>query len=71
MLRVSGLSFDGCLIDMFQIRCKLCVWCGVSGLAVAPVSAFNDELYVASVPVRLMKQVDRVIVCDDGSAGIP
>ena len=43
----------------------------MSGLAVAPVPAFNDEFYVASAPVRLMKQVDRVIVCDEGSAGIP
>jgi len=43
----------------------------VSGLAVAPVPAYGEELYVASAPVRLMKQVDRVFVCDDGSAGIP
>lgn len=43
----------------------------MSGLAVAPVFAFNDESCVASVTVRLMKRVDRVIVFDDGSAGIP
>ncbi len=43
----------------------------MSVLAVALASAFNEELYVASAPVRLMKQVDRVIVCDEGSAGIP
>jgi len=47
------------------------VWWGTSGLAVALASAFNDERCVASVLVRLMKRVDRVIVFDDGSAGIP
>ena len=29
--------------------------------------AFNEEHYVASVLVRLLGLVDRVIVCDDGS----
>ena len=52
---------------MFQICCVLCVWCGMSGLVVALVPAYNEEHYVASVLVRLMKVVDRVIVCDDGS----
>ncbi len=37
-------------------------------LLVALVSAFNEERYVASVLVRLRECVDRVIVCDDGSA---
>ena len=42
----------------------------MSGLVVALVPAFNEEHYVASVLVRLMKQVDRVIVCDDGSVDL-
>ena len=33
----------------------------------ALVPAFNEEGYIASVLVRLMKVVDGVIVCDDGS----
>ena len=32
--------------------------------------AFNEEHYVASVLVRLMGQVDGVIVCDDGSVDL-
>jgi len=40
----------------------------MSGLVVALVPAFNEERYVASVLVRLGECVDRVIVCDDGSA---
>jgi len=27
---------------MFQTCCKLCVWCGVSGLVVALVPAYNE-----------------------------
>jgi len=42
----------------------------MSGLAVALVPAFNEEHYVASVLVRLMGQVDGVIVCDDGSVDL-
>ena len=42
-------------------------WSGMSGLVVALVPAFNEEGYIASVLVRLMKVVDGVIVCDDGS----
>jgi len=42
----------------------------MSGLVVALVPAFNEERYVASVLVRLMKVVDRVIVCDDGSVDL-
>ena len=42
----------------------------MSGLVVALVPAFNEEHYVASVLVRLMKVVDRVIVCDDGSVDL-
>lgn len=38
--------------------------CGVCGLVVALVPACNEEHCVASVLVRLMKMVDRVIVCD-------
>jgi len=34
------------------------------------VPAYNEEHYVASVLVRLLKQVDRVIVCDDGSVDL-
>ncbi len=37
-------------------------------MAVALVPTFNEEHYVASVLVRLMRQADRVIVRDDGSA---
>ena len=42
----------------------------MSGLVVALVPAYNEEHYVASVLVRLMGQVDRVIVCDDGSVDL-
>ena len=35
-------------------------------MVVALVPAFNEERLVASVLVRLMKAVGRVIVCDDG-----
>jgi len=42
------------------------VFGAVSGLVVALAPAYNEEHYVASVLVRLLKQVDRVIVCDDG-----
>jgi len=42
----------------------------VYGLAVALAPAYNEERYVASVLVRLLRQVDRVIVCDDGSADL-
>ena len=42
----------------------------MSGLVVALVPAYNEEHYFASVPVRLMRQVDRVIVCDDGSVDL-
>ena len=38
---------------MFQICCKLFVWCGVSRLVVALVPAFNEERLVASVVVGL------------------
>ncbi|MCW4050533.1 MAG: hypothetical protein NWE89_12445 [Candidatus Bathyarchaeota archaeon] len=31
------------MIDWFQVCCELCVWCGVSGLVVALVPAFNEE----------------------------
>jgi len=34
------------------------------------VSAFNEERCVASVLVRLSRQVDRVIVCDDGAVDL-
>jgi len=39
-------------------------------LVVALVPVFNEEGYVASVLVRLMKVVDGVIVCDDGSVDL-
>jgi glycosyltransferase involved in cell wall biosynthesis len=39
-------------------------------LVVALVPAYNEEHYVASVLVRLMKVVDGVIVCDDGSVDL-
>ena len=42
----------------------------MSGLVVALVPAFNEESYIASVLSRLFRQVDRVIVCDDGSVGL-
>ena len=47
------------LVGMCRVR--------MSGLVVALVPAYNEESYVASVLVRLMGQVDRVVVCDDGS----
>ena len=53
---------------MSQTCCS--VGCGVSGLAVALVPAYNEESYIASVLVRLRECVDRVIVCDDGSADL-
>jgi len=37
---------------------------------VALVPAFNEESYIASVLSRLFRQVDRVIVCDDGSVDL-
>ena len=58
------------MIGMFQICCMVCVGCCMSGLVVALVPAFNEERYVASVLVRLMKVVDRVVVCDDGSVDL-
>jgi len=42
----------------------------VSGLVVALVPAFNEERLVASVLARLLREVDRVIVCDDGSVDL-
>ena len=39
----------------------------MSGLVVALMPAFDEERYVASVLVRLFREVDEVIVCDDGS----
>jgi len=57
--------FNVVLIDVFQ-TCCLDVFGAVSGLVVALAPAYNEEHYVASVLVRLLKQVDRVIVCDDG-----
>jgi len=42
----------------------------MSGLVVALVPAFNEESYIASVLSRLFRQVDRVIVCDDGSVDL-
>ena len=39
-------------------------------MVVALVPAYNEEGYVASVLVRLMRQVDRVIVCDEGSVDL-
>jgi len=57
------------MIFKYVVRCLFGF--DVSGLAVAPVPAYNEESYIASVLVRLLRQVDRVIVCDDGSAGIP
>jgi len=53
---------------MFQIWCG--AGCGVSGLVVALVPAYNEESHIASVLVRLMKVVDRVVVCDDGSVDL-
>lgn len=43
--------------------------CAVSNrpLIVACIPAFNEERSIGSVIVRTLKQVDRVIVCDDGS----
>jgi len=62
------LSVCGGLIGMFQTCCS--VGCGVSGLVVALVPAYNEGRYVASVLVRLREYVDRVIVCDDGSVSL-
>jgi len=39
-------------------------------LVVVLVPAYDEEGYMASVLVRLMKAVDRVIVCDDGSVDL-
>ena len=39
-------------------------------MIVALVPAYNEEGYVASVLVRLLGLVDRVVVCDDGSVDL-
>ena len=39
----------------------------MSGLVVALVPAYNEEHCVASALGRLLRQVDRVVVYDDGS----
>lgn len=57
--------FNVVLIDLFQTCCS--VGCGVCGLAVALVPAYNEERFVAPVLVLLLRQGDRVNMCDDGS----
>jgi glycosyltransferase involved in cell wall biosynthesis len=42
----------------------------MSRLVVALVPAYNEESHIASVLSRLMRQVDMVIVCDDGSTDL-
>jgi len=53
---------------MFQICCKLCVGCVCLGWWW--LSCLTSTWIVASVLVRLMGRVDRVIVCDDGSVDL-
>ena len=43
------------------------VACMSSGLVVACLPALYEERYVAPVLVLLLRQVDRVNMCDDGS----
>ncbi|MEM2687352.1 MAG: glycosyltransferase family 2 protein, partial [Thermoproteota archaeon] len=37
---------------------------------VACIPAFNEERTIASVVIRAMRHVDKVIVCDDGSTDL-
>lgn len=39
-------------------------------VVVACIPAFNEERRIASVIVRAMRSVDRVVVCDDGSGDL-
>jgi glycosyltransferase involved in cell wall biosynthesis len=39
-------------------------------LIIACIPAFNEERTIASVVVRALKYVDRVVVCDDGSGDL-
>jgi glycosyltransferase involved in cell wall biosynthesis len=39
-------------------------------VVVACIPAFNEERTIASVVVRALKYVDRVVVCDDGSGDL-